>query len=235
VLCIVCSLRLFANLGQDDEPDALRPVLHFQTAQSVEAPPTQPTIALCFFGLSRSLTHTHPAIQTNLIAPLEAAGYQVDVFLHTYSLAELRNARSSEVSELNQTEWQLLRPRAHEISDQAAFLEEYRCAWSAAQCVPFDLPLIAAPTQQAHRGVQAPGAGLAARPDVPEHAQRVVPAELGAARERTLAAAAPRTAVPGGDLRAPRRPLRLPLPRGAPRRPAGAPSEHSQRPCTQLL
>lgn len=35
------------------------------------------TVALCFFGLTRSLSLTHPSIQKNLIGVLESAGFEV--------------------------------------------------------------------------------------------------------------------------------------------------------------
>lgn len=84
-------------------------------------------VALCFFGLTRSLTLTIESIQTNLINVIQDAGYEVDVYLHTYSdVDRLRNPRSGEDVALNSTEWKLLDPVATSFTSQAAFLEEYR-------------------------------------------------------------------------------------------------------------
>lgn len=57
---------------------------------------------------------------------------QVDVFLHTYDLTHLTNTRVGEDAELNTTEWKLLAPYDVSITSQAAFLEEYRRVFVAA-------------------------------------------------------------------------------------------------------
>ena len=47
-------------------------------------------VAVCFFGLTRSLRWTLPGLQRRLLGVLKEAGMAVDVFVHTYALEEVR-------------------------------------------------------------------------------------------------------------------------------------------------
>lgn len=49
-----------------------------------------PRVALCFFGLTRSLRWTLPSVRRRLLGVLKEAGMRVDVFVHTYDLVEVR-------------------------------------------------------------------------------------------------------------------------------------------------
>jgi hypothetical protein len=40
-------------------------------------------VAICFFGLTRSLKYTHESVEQNLIAPIRAAGYEVSFCLYS--------------------------------------------------------------------------------------------------------------------------------------------------------
>jgi hypothetical protein len=75
-------------------------------------------VALAFYGLTRSLQYTIDSIRENVMDKLTAAGYDYDVYLHTYDLAGLQNARSGESDRLNTTEWQLLDPDYVEVTNQ---------------------------------------------------------------------------------------------------------------------
>lgn len=46
-------------------------------------------VAVCFFGLARSLRWTVPSIERRLLGVLRENGFEVDVFVHTYSLHEV--------------------------------------------------------------------------------------------------------------------------------------------------
>jgi len=81
----------------------------------------RPRVAIVFYGLSRSLSHTYDSIRTNILAVLEENNIEYRIFMHsvifegTYS-----NLRSEEVGvTFNKTEWQLLRPDVviHESHD----------------------------------------------------------------------------------------------------------------------
>lgn len=46
-------------------------------------------VAVCFFGLTRSLRWTLPSIEKRLLGVLRDSGMKVEVFLHTYDLLEV--------------------------------------------------------------------------------------------------------------------------------------------------
>ena len=60
-------------------------------------PPTPPPtpradprrVAVCFFGLTRSLRWTLPSIEKRLLGVMRGSGMEVDVFVHTYHLVEV--------------------------------------------------------------------------------------------------------------------------------------------------
>ena len=60
-------------------------------------PPTPPLtpraeprrVAVCFFGLTRSLRWTLPSIEKRLLGVMRGSGMEVDVFVHTYHLVEV--------------------------------------------------------------------------------------------------------------------------------------------------
>jgi hypothetical protein len=79
-------------------------------------------VAVCFFGLTRSLYLTAPMIEQRLLAPLRRAA-NVSVFFHTYNLTVIHNTRSQEPSAANHHENMfLLRPDYWNVSDQDAYL-----------------------------------------------------------------------------------------------------------------
>ena len=63
-------------------------------APAVEIEPLEPRrrVAVCFFGLTRSLRWTLPSIERRLLGVLRDSGMQVEVFLHTYDLLEVGGA-----------------------------------------------------------------------------------------------------------------------------------------------
>ncbi|CAM9396488.1 unnamed protein product [Ascophyllum nodosum] len=59
-------------------------------------PGTPPRVAVCFFGLTRSLRWTLPSVQDRLLDVLRRGGMSVDTFVHTYALEEVFNQRAGE-------------------------------------------------------------------------------------------------------------------------------------------
>jgi hypothetical protein len=53
-------------------------------------------VAICFFGLTRSLTWTVDSIRDHILGPLTDKGVSYDLFLHTYRLNTLENPRANE-------------------------------------------------------------------------------------------------------------------------------------------
>jgi hypothetical protein len=79
-------------------------------------------VAICFFGLTRSLNFTAPYIISRIISPMEHFA-NIRIFLHTFNLSVLTNPRSSEFKvPLNHKEFVLLNPHKYEITDQEEFL-----------------------------------------------------------------------------------------------------------------
>lgn len=95
------------------------------TASAFSLDETSPRVALCFFGLSRSLKFTLPSIEDNILRPLRESGYRPTVFLHTYD-----DAASDEQSKGTGTEeWKLLNPFQSVVTSQEQFLSTHRCCF----------------------------------------------------------------------------------------------------------
>lgn len=102
--------------ADEDDPDAAADADDGSDSGGGERPPKR--VALAFYGLTRSLHYTIDSIRDNIFAPLKEAGYEYDVFLHTYDLARLEGRRSRESAVLNTTEWRLLQPDYVEVANQ---------------------------------------------------------------------------------------------------------------------
>lgn len=81
---------------------------------------TEMKVALCFWGLTRSLKHTIQSIHEQIIAPLKGAGIEYKIFLHTFSFkTEYNNPRAHETGiKLDFQEYELLNPDYFMIEDQ---------------------------------------------------------------------------------------------------------------------
>lgn len=66
-------------------------------------------IAVCFFGITRSLRHTIASIEENVLAPARLCG-EVKIYAHFFRQKEIDNPRSGEVGELDTEEYRLLNP-----------------------------------------------------------------------------------------------------------------------------
>ena len=70
VFCLVCILLiLLLNKYKEEFYNSSNP---------------KTRVAICFFGLTRSLKHTIDSINTNIFQPLKNSNIEYDVFLHTY-------------------------------------------------------------------------------------------------------------------------------------------------------
>jgi len=80
----------------------------------------QTKVALCFWGLCRSTDLTIQSIQTCIFQPLQDAGIQYDIYLHTYALYRpYSNPRAKEEKlQLKNTAWKLLQPTHKIVEDQ---------------------------------------------------------------------------------------------------------------------
>ena len=76
-------------------------------------------IALCFFGITRSLKHTINSIRQNVLEVFERNQIQYDTFMHTYSLTNYKNNRTKEnIDNYDNNEHLLLGPKYLQIDDQ---------------------------------------------------------------------------------------------------------------------
>jgi hypothetical protein len=77
-------------------------------------------IALGFWGITRSLTHTIPSIQEKILTPLRLQNVELTIFMHTFSVnSKYNNTRTNELNiQLNNNEYHLLNPDYIKIDDQ---------------------------------------------------------------------------------------------------------------------
>lgn len=77
-------------------------------------------VALCFFGITRSLKFTVESINEYVIGELKRQGYNVVIYIHTYSIAGVyNNPRAKEKCEkMDNEEHQLLNPDFIQIDQQ---------------------------------------------------------------------------------------------------------------------
>ena len=79
-------------------------------------------VAICFFGLTRSLKFTLSSIQENIFNILSKNNIKYHIYLHTYNLEYLTNTRSKEDNvKLDISEWKLLNPDFYNITNQKDF------------------------------------------------------------------------------------------------------------------
>ena len=108
------------------------PVTVIESVQSSTAMVTSESnsrrVAVCFFGLTRSLNHTIASIKENVIGPLVQQGYEADVFVHTYNdIRHLINTRTGEDTDLDTEQWRLLQPYDVSLTSQEDFLQSVEC------------------------------------------------------------------------------------------------------------
>lgn len=81
-------------------------------------------IAICFFGITRSLRHTFDSIDSNVLKPCRDIGY-TENFCHFFQLGEIDNPRSGERGALDLDEYTLLSPDWLQLDVPQEFLRDY--------------------------------------------------------------------------------------------------------------
>ena len=82
-------------------------------------------VAVCFFGLTRSLNYTLDSIKENIFTPLEKSNIKYDIILHTYNLDFIKSKRSGENQKLNTQEWKKLKQIMLKSDNQDVFDKSY--------------------------------------------------------------------------------------------------------------
>lgn len=85
------------------------------------------SIAILFYGLTRSLKYTAHSIENNILKVLRDSGISFKIYLHTYDLKVLTNPRSHEKNiVLDTNEYTLLHPDFVTITSQEEFIRNIR-------------------------------------------------------------------------------------------------------------
>lgn len=85
----------------------------------------KPSIAICFFGITRSLTHTLPSIEANVLAPARALG-DLRVYAHLFQQDQIHNPRTGETGTLDAEEYRLLKADRLELEPPGGCLEQWQ-------------------------------------------------------------------------------------------------------------
>lgn len=80
-------------------------------------------IAICFFGITRSLSFTIESIKRNVIVPTKELG-DVKVICHFFNQKEINNPRSGEQLKLDPEEYKLLAPDFIKLEKPNSFLAD---------------------------------------------------------------------------------------------------------------
>ena len=83
---------------------------------------TIPRIAICFFGIDRSLRHTIQSIRTNIYAPAKELG-EVRVYAHLFNQVIIDNPRSQEFGLTIAPAWHLLEADHIVIDEPDSFID----------------------------------------------------------------------------------------------------------------
>ena len=80
------------------------------------------TIAICFFGITRSLKYTIKSIKENILQAFEENNIDYDIYLHTYKItSDYVNYRAKETTaanDIDNEEYKLLNPKYLKIDIQ---------------------------------------------------------------------------------------------------------------------
>lgn len=144
--------------------------IHLTGASSIIAMPVEDShtkIAVCFFGITRSLSHTIGQIDRNVLGPARSHG-RAKVFAHFFRQSSIVNVRSNEVAELDPCEHKLLNPDWLSLEEPEGCLDEhnfgllqaYGDSWSD------DFASLRNLIHQLHSMHKATKAALAWQPDV---------------------------------------------------------------------
>lgn len=95
-----------------------------------------PTLAVCFFGITRDLERTFPSIERNILNPARSLA-EVKVYSHLYAIERIDNPRSKEAASVDPDDGKLLpsdvsvfeKPDSEEIRRNLSAISKMGDAW----------------------------------------------------------------------------------------------------------
>ena len=128
---------------------------------------SRPRIAICFFGITRSLHYTIGSIERRILRPAARQG-ETRIFAHFFRQAEIANARSGEFGRLRADEHALLRPDWLELEEPDQCLAQHGFEVLKAHGDPWDDGFVSLRNlvHQLHSLDRVTGAALDWRPDI---------------------------------------------------------------------
>lgn len=84
----------------------------------------RPRIAICYFGITRSLPYTLDSLTANVVRPAKATG-EIRVFAHLFRQERIDNAATGEVAELDPDDHRLLEPDDLQLEAPEVCLDQW--------------------------------------------------------------------------------------------------------------
>lgn len=96
-------------------------------------------VAVCLWGLQRSTQYTYVSIKKHVFEPLLRRNFEVDIFLHTFTIRSYVNERAKEHKKPSPNLWKYFKPKAFLVEDQdrvdpLLHLTDFRnfgCPWNS--------------------------------------------------------------------------------------------------------
>jgi len=83
----------------------------------------QSSIAICYWGMTRSTKHVYKSHHTNLFGILKKHGYTTDVYIHSWKTDKNTIWQNTSSIPIDYEEYKLLEPTEYSLDDQKLFLD----------------------------------------------------------------------------------------------------------------
>jgi len=80
-------------------------------------------IAICYWGMTRSLRHVYKTHEEKLFSVLRAAGYDIDIYIHSWKTEKNLIWQHSSPVPIDYEEYKLLNPTKYKLDEQSTFLD----------------------------------------------------------------------------------------------------------------
>ena len=82
-----------------------------------------PSIAICYWGMTRSIRHVYQSHHTNLFNVLKEHGYTTDVYIHSWKTDVNKIWQNTSPVPIDYEEYKLLEPIEYKLDEQLPFLD----------------------------------------------------------------------------------------------------------------